>query len=157
MKSLTKAGYMTCVAIITALAGMILYIITSTTGYLAGTAMNPLPIIFTLVAMLLACVLVGAANKLNPLLVDLLVFVSASFIIASFALFLLERISLAADVYFIPVNYPLAEEVALNISIVGFVCYVISIISMIVVGFSDKVKTAETKSNTAEHTHMNEA
>ncbi|MFD2805563.1 hypothetical protein SAMN05216565_10791 [Litchfieldia salsa] len=148
MKSLTKSGWIICIAMSTALAGMILYIVTSTTGYLAGTTVDPLPIIFTVVAILLASTLVVATNRLNPLLIDLFVFTSAVLIIASFALFVLGRTSLAADVYFIPVNYPKEEEVALNISIVGLVSYFISIITMIIVGFSDKIRKDYSSNNT---------
>ena len=46
--------------------------------------------------------------------------------------------SLAADVYFIPVNYPQAEETALHLSIVGIVLYLASIIIMIVEALSAK-------------------
>lgn len=140
MNSLTKSGKMICIATITALAGLILFIVTSTTGYLAGSALDPLPIIFTAVAMLMTCVLIGASSKLNPLLTDLFVVASTVLIIISFAIFILARVRLAADIYFIPVNYPKAEEVALNISVVGFVCYLISIITMIIAAFSDKIR-----------------
>lgn len=140
MRSLTKSGWMICAAMITALAGMIIYIVTSTTGYLAGSTLDPLPIIFTALAILLACALVGATRKLKPLLIDLFVVASTVLIIVSFALFLLARVRLAADIYFIPVNYPKAEEVALNTSAVGFVCYLISIITMIIAAFSDKIR-----------------
>ncbi|BAM48409.1 hypothetical protein [Amphibacillus xylanus] len=142
IKNMTKSGLAICVAIITAFVGLILYIITSTTGYLAGSVLDPLPIIFTVVAIILACLLVGVKNKFSSFLIDLSVFATAVLLIASFSLFVLGRISLAADVYFIPVNYPEAEETALNISIVGLASYMISIISMIVVAFSDKIKNA---------------
>ncbi|GIO37734.1 hypothetical protein J41TS12_25950 [Paenibacillus antibioticophila] len=140
MKSLTRSGKMICIAAITALAGLILYIVTSTTGYLAGSALDPLPIIFSVVAILMACGLLIASSKLNPLLNDLLVVASTVLIIVSFAIFVLARVRLAADIYFIPVNYPKAEEVALNISAAGFVCYLISIIAMIIAAFSGKIK-----------------
>lgn len=140
MKSLTKSGWMICIASIAALAGLILYIVTSTTGYLAGSALDPLPIIFTVVALFLTCVLIGASNKLHPVMNDVLVVTSTVLIIVSFAIFILARVRLAADIYFIPVNYPKAEEVALNISIAGFVSYVISILAMIIAAFSDKIR-----------------
>lgn len=141
MKSLTKTGWMMCIAIMAALVGMVIYIVTSTTGYLEGTALNPLPIVFTSLAILLACAVVIVTNKLHPILNDLFVFASAVLIIVSFALFLLGRVSLAAEVYFIPVNYPEALEVALNISIVGLVFYLISIVMMIIVAFSGKIRS----------------
>lgn len=140
MKSLTKSGWLICVALVTSLAGMIFYIVTSTTGYLAGSTLNPTPIILTAVAILLVLLLVGATNKLHPLLIDLFIVGSTVFLIVSFALFLLGRVSLAADVYFIPVNYPQAEEAALNASLVGIALYLISIITMIIAGFAEKIR-----------------
>lgn len=140
MKSLTKSGWLICTSIIMALAGMAFYIFTSTKGFLAGSTLKLAPIIFTVVAIVLACVLVGVTNKLNPLLIDILVVVSTVLIIASFSLFVLGRVSLVADVYFIPVNYPKAEEIALNISLVGIGCYSISIITMIIAAFSSKIR-----------------
>lgn len=71
---------------------------------------------------------------------DVLVVTSTVLIIVSFAIFILARVRLAADIYFIPVNYPKAEEVALNISVVGFASYVISILAMIIAAFSDKIR-----------------
>ena len=59
-------------------------------------------------------------------------------LIGSFAVFVLARVSLAADVYFIPVNYPASEATALHISIVGAVCYLVGIVALIVEGFSAK-------------------
>ncbi len=141
MKGLTKSGWLLFVAILTALVGMILYIITSTTGYLAGSALKPAPILMTVVALILACALVVVTDKLQPLLTDLFVVASTVLLIFSFALFTLGRVSLAADVYFIPVNYPQAEEIALNISVVGVAFYLISIIAMIVVAFCSKIRS----------------
>lgn len=139
MKSLTKFGRMILVAMITSFIGMVFYIITSTTGYLAGSGLKILPIILTVIAILLAFVLIKE-SKLHPLLIDLFIVVSTVLLIVSFAYFTHGRISLAADVYFIPVNYPKAEEFALNLSIVGLICYMISIVSMIIVAFSDKIR-----------------
>ena len=43
-----------------------------------------------------------------------------------------ERKTLAADVYFIPVNYPQAEADALYLGIVGVAFYIVSIITLVV-------------------------
>ena len=53
----------------------------------------------------------------------------------SCVLFLYSRIDIAADVWFIPVNYPQAEKHTLVVSIVGVVFYLLSTISTIVAGF----------------------
>lgn len=50
----------------------------------------------------------------------------------------ISRVSLAADVYFIPVNYPASEASALHISIVGAALYIVADIVMIVTAFVKK-------------------
>lgn len=136
---LTKSGWAVCVAALAALAGLVFYLITSMTGFLAGTAMSPLPVVCTVAAILLALLLVGASNKLSPLVTDLFVMAATLLLIAGFALFAMSRVSLVADVYFIPVNYPQSEASALNLSIVGMVLYMVSIVAMIITAFSEKI------------------
>jgi hypothetical protein len=139
---LAKSGWLICAAAATALVGLIFYIITSVNGFLAGTAMNPLPIVFTAVGIILALLLVLAIKKQDSVLADLVMVAASAFLIAGFAFFVLSRVSLAADVYFIPVNYPQSEEFALNLSIIGLALYVTSIVMMIVASFSEKIKKA---------------
>ena len=69
---------------------------------------------------------------------DVLLVAADVCLIGSFAVFVLARVSLAADVYFIPVNYPASEATALHISVVGAVCYLVGIVALIVEGFSAK-------------------
>lgn len=53
--------------------------------------------------------------------------------------FAMGRVTLVADVYFIPVNYPQAEASALNLSIVGMALYLVAIAAMIITAFSEKI------------------
>lgn len=136
---LAKSGLSVWVALVTAVIGLVVYLVTSFTGYLAGSATNPAPIVCTVIAIVLAVVLAAAGDKLGRGVLDLAVLATTALLIASFALFALGRVSLVADVYFIPVNYPAAEETALNISIVGLVSYLVSIVAMIAACFSGKL------------------
>lgn len=136
---LAKSGLSVWVALVTAVIGLVVYLVTSFTGYLAGSATNPAPIVCTVIAIVLAVVLAAASDKLGGGVLDLAVLAATALLIASFALFALGRVSLVADVYFIPVNYPAAEETALNISIVGLVSYLVSIVAMIAACFSGKL------------------
>ena len=136
---LTKSGWSVCVAAVSALAGLVFYLITSVTGFLSGTAMSPLPIVCTVAAILLALVLVCAAKTLSPLATDFFVVAAALLLIAAFALFAMGRVTLVADVYFIPVNYPQAEASALNLSIAGRALYLVAIAAMIITAFSEKI------------------
>lgn len=136
---LAKSGLSVWVALVTAVIGLVVYLVTSFTGYLAGSTTNPAPIVCTVIAIVLMAVLAAAGDKLGGAVLDLAVLAATVLLIASFALFALGRVSLVADVYFIPVNYPAAEETALNISIVGLVSYLVSIVAMIAACFSGKL------------------
>ena len=116
-------------AAICALAGLIVYIVTSVTGYLAASPVN----IFPMVAGAAAVVLMGA--KLSGTAVDVMMLFSIVLLLYSFYEFVIGRVSLAADVYFIPVNYPASEATALHISLAGIALYVIADIAVIVAAF----------------------
>lgn len=135
---ITKADSVTIVSMIAALVGMVIYIVTSVTGYLAASAVNPWPIICTVVCMVLLLANVFSKEKFTPVLRDLMTAAGFVMLLVSFYFFVMGRVTLAADVYFIPVNYPAAEEQALHISIVGVVFYLISLIALITVGFREK-------------------
>ena len=124
------------VAIVGALAGLIVYIVTSTTGYLAGGGISALLIAMTVVALLVLAADIFLKDRLGAVARDLALLGSLALIAASFALFILARVPLAADVYFIPVNYPQAEETALNISLVGLALYLIAVLALLIESFS---------------------
>lgn len=121
-----------------ALAGFVFYLVTSFTGYLAQSTVNPIPVICSVAALVLLCACWFAGKSLSPLLRDLLTVAAGVLLIVNFVFFALSRVSLAADVYFIPVNYPKAEETALYLSLVGIALYLVSIITMIVEALSAK-------------------
>lgn len=135
---ITKADSVTIVSLIAALVGMVIYIVTSVTGYLAASAVNPWPIICTVVCVVLLLANILSGEKFTPVLRDLMTAAGFVMLLVSFYFFVMGRVILAADVYFIPVNYPAAEAQALHISIVGVVFYLISLIALITVGFREK-------------------
>lgn len=128
--------------IVAALAGLVglgFYIFTSLTGYLANSAMNMMPVVCTLAALAALIVLFLRGNGMGQLPRDLLVLCAGVLLIVSLALFMMARVSLAADVHFIPVNYPAAEETSLNLSIVGAVFYLISTLGTIAAAFQKEI------------------
>lgn len=131
-----KASLREIIALVLAVAGLAVYIVTSTTGYLAGTAMNVLPIVLTVVAVAALVVDIALGSRLPAVVRDLCVVGASALLAASIALFVMSRVTLAADVYFIPVNYPAAEADALHISIAGVVCYLLADIALIVEAFA---------------------
>lgn len=132
-------GWITIAAAVFALIGMIIYIVTSTTGFMAGEEINGLLIVFTLVAVLALLVAALMSDRLDDRVVGGILFVSVVLLAVGFCLFINARVQLFADVYFIPVNYPEGEGTALNISIVGYVFYVLALVGTIVAGFAEKI------------------
>lgn len=126
------------VAAVTVLAGLLFYIVTSFSGYLANSAVNPAPIVCSVVALALIAAVFAAGGRLPALIRDLLLMAAGVLVIISLSLFAMRSVSLAADVYFIPVNYPQAEETALNLSIAGIVLYLASLVTLIAEAFSSK-------------------
>ena len=126
------------IATIAALAGMIVYIITSVTGYLAASAVNPWPIVCTAASIILLAVIIFLNRRLQAGITDVLVILASILLLVSFYFFVLSRVQLAADVYFIPVNYPASEASALHISIVGVALYLIADIAVITAAFAGK-------------------
>ena len=139
-KVINKSNLILWIAAIAALIGMIIYIVTSVIGYLADAAMNPMPVICTVIAIILAGVAAVGEEKVNAVVYDILIVLINVMLLVSFYWFILGRVSLAADVYFIPVNYPASEASALHISIVGAALYIVADIVMIVTAFVKKKK-----------------
>lgn len=131
-----KAAAREIVALVLAVAGLVVYIVTSVTGYLAGTAMNPLPVAFTVVAVIALLADIVMNDRLPGVARDAIVVASSALLVASMAMFIMARVTLAADVYFIPVNYPATEATALHISIAGAVCYLLADVMLIVEAFA---------------------
>lgn len=130
MKKADKTAPMLAFAAAAALAGLAVYLYTSLTGYLAAAAMSLVPVACTAVALAaLAAVLLG---RLSGLARDAAVALASAMLLASLYQFVLARVALAADVYFIPVNYPAAEAAALHISIVGAVLYLLADLALII-------------------------
>lgn len=134
----TKLNPKMIVAAAAGVIGLAVYGYTSLTGYLAASATSTLPVALTLAALVCLALRQFAGDKMPAVLSDVLLVAADVCLIGSFTVFVLARVSLAADVYFIPVNYPASEATALHISIVGAVCYLVGIVALIVEGFSAK-------------------
>ena len=59
-------------------------------------------------------------------------------LIGCISFFAMDRVKLAADVWFIPVNRPATEDVALYCSLAGVALYLISFVTVTVKAFSHK-------------------
>ncbi len=138
----TKTKSVSCLLWVSAAAGLIglgVYLYTSFTGYLASSGASLSTILCTAAAVVLMALAAAVRDKMPPVGADLLVMVSTLLLIVGFAFFALVRVPLAADVYFIPVNYPAAEATALHTSIVGLVFELVGIVCGIAAAFSSKL------------------
>ncbi|MBS5062927.1 MAG: sodium:proton antiporter [Hungatella hathewayi] len=133
-----KKNGVTVAAVLMAAAGMVIYLVTSMTGYLASSAVNPWPVVCTVAAVVMLVVSAGMGSKMTAVMGDILVMAASVLLLVSFYYFVLARVQLAADVYFIPVNYPASEATALHISVAGAVLYLLADIAVIVKAFSKK-------------------
>lgn len=132
---LDKTDYAVGLAAAASLIGLAIYIFTSVSGYLASSPVNWLPVAGTGIAVILMAVLIFMKEKFSLLAADSMMIGSAALLLYSIYEFVLGRVSLAADVYFIPVNYPPSEAAALHISIAGLVLYFAADLAMITAAF----------------------
>lgn len=123
------------VAVVAAVAGLGVYVVTSTTGYLAGRALDPLVVLLTALAVVALVAGLVLRERLGAVVRDVLLVGSVAGLCAAMALFLLARVPLAADVYFIPVNYPAAEATTLHVSFVGLGLYLVAVLALVVEAF----------------------
>lgn len=139
IKKQTVFGWITLAAAVLGLIAMIIYIVTSTTGYMAGQPVSALPIVFTIIAVLGLGAMFALADKLDKRIVGAILFVIDVLLAVSLCLFVVDRVQLFADIYFIPVNYPEGEGSALNSSIVGMVFYALALVCVVVTGFAKQL------------------
>lgn len=122
------------VSVAAAAVGLVFYFVTTMTGYLAGSAPNFLVIACSAAAILLLAAL--AFGRLRGGARDVTILAAGFLLIAGMILFALDRTSLAADLYFIPVNYPASEQTAFNLSVVGIAGYLAAIVADMAAAFS---------------------
>ncbi|WP_282945206.1 hypothetical protein [Cellulomonas endometrii] len=126
------------VAAVAGVGGVAVYLVTSTTGYLAGRSLDPLVIVLTVAGLAAVVLDLTAGHRFTAVVRDLLLVGSVAALSAGMALFLLARVPLAADVYFIPVNYPAAEATTLHLSFVGLGLYLVAVLALVVESFAAK-------------------
>lgn len=120
-------------ALVCSVAGLAIYLASSMTGYLAGKGLSAVVIVCTLLAWVcLAPVELARLDGEQSVVASMRSLAAEVFLLIAFAVFAMSRVRLAADVYFIPVNYPPSEQTALNWSILGVAGYAVAIVAVIV-------------------------
>lgn len=126
------------VAMAATLIGLVIYIVNSTTGYMAGQGMSVPLIVLSVVAVIALVLRAAVRDRLSAVLADALLIAPEVMLLVSFAQFVLARVRLAADIYFIPVNYPASEQTSLNVALIGVGCYLVAIIALVIESFTAK-------------------
>ena len=120
-------------ALVCSVAGLAIYLASSMTGYLAGKGLSAVVIVCTLLAWVcLAPVELARLDGEQSVVASMRSLAAEVLLLVAFAVFVMSRVRLAADVYFIPVNYPPSEQTALNWSILGVAGYAVAIVAVIV-------------------------
>ena len=125
-------------ATVTALAALVIYLVTSLTGFMAGKAMNIWPVVLTVASSSIPRLFAADKMKKPSALKDIVIVLTGFALIGCISFFAMDRVKLAADVWFIPVNRPATEDVALYCSLAGVALYLISFVTVTVKAFSHK-------------------
>lgn len=143
LKKLGVAGYASILGAVFSLVAMIIYIVNSTTGYLAGSSVNALPIIFAILAILLFVVKVALPEKLQNHWLDSFILLAAVVLLSvSICVFVDARTDVAGNQWFIPGMATDAQGACLSVAIAGVVFYVLAVVAAIVAGFCGTKKKA---------------
>lgn len=139
LKKLGVDGYASILGAVFSLVAMIIYIANSTTGYLAGSSMNALPVVFAILAIILFIVKVALPEKLQNHWVESFLLLAAVVLLSvSIAVFVDARTDVAGNQWFIPGMATDAQGACLSGAIAGVVFYVLAVLAGVVAGFCPK-------------------
>jgi hypothetical protein len=138
-KKTNAFGKILCVSGLLALAGLIVYLINTLTGYMSSlhTAIAPLVVILPAVAILCAVFLTMKPTALKGL-TGIATFVLAVLMGVATVFFVKERVDVIGDMLN-PVNHPDTQKTAVILSIVGIALYFLSFLGLVITTGSDKL------------------
>ena len=131
-------GWILCVSAAIALVGIIVYIVNTTTGDIAGSPVNALVILLPVLVIACAVVLFLKPDLLNDTLTGIVTFVLAVLMAAATILFIVDRVEVVGDMLN-PVNHPDSQVTAVTWSIVGIVLYFVSFLGTAVTTLSNRL------------------
>ncbi len=124
-KKVNVFGKVLCVSAILALIGVVVYIINSSVGYLAGTGLNVLTILLPLIVVVLSLLLMFVPNLVNDTITGIVTFLMSVGMGYAVITFVVARVDLIADLLN-PVNHPANEYTAFTWAIIGIVLYLLA-------------------------------
>ncbi|MCM1441333.1 MAG: hypothetical protein NC131_19325 [Roseburia sp.] len=139
MKKVNAFGYILCVSAALALVGMVVYIVNTTTGYLAGNAaLNIAVILLPIVVAACAVFLFLKPDAFSDTITGIVTFALAVLMAVATVLFVTERVDVIGDMLN-PVNHPDTQATAVTWAIVGIVLYLVSFLGAAVTTLSDRL------------------
>lgn len=139
IKKISVSGWCVLASALLAFIGMIVFAASATTGFLGGQKWSAAPVVCTVIMVLVAAALVFFGDKLGKFAPACL-FVVLALLLTSLMIVFTDRMEIISDVYFIPVNHPASEDVAMTNTIVSLVFYILSTVALIVAGFGKGLK-----------------
>lgn len=121
-------------SVVLALVALIIYIVNSTTGELAGSEMDMIPIWLTIVSMALLLILFGAGKKLNHWIATIAMLAIVVMLTMCIVLLSFGREAVATNL-FIPGMATPGQISCVTVVIVCAAFYVLSIIALIIASF----------------------
>lgn len=121
-------------SVVLALVALIIYIVNSTTGELAGSEMDMIPIWLTIVSMALLLILFGAGKKLNHWIATIVMLAIVVMLTMCIVLLSFGREAVAINL-FIPGMATPGQISCVTVAIVCAAFYVLSIIALIIASF----------------------
>ena len=121
-------------SVVLALVALIIYIVNSTTGELAGSEMDMIPIWLTIVSMALLLILFGAGKKLTHWIAAIVLFAIGVMLTMCIVLLSFGREAVATNL-FIPGMATPGQISCVTVAIVCEAFYVLSISALIIASF----------------------
>ncbi len=150
IKKQTVFGWLSAAAGVLALVALIVYCVNSDTGYFANQTTDSLPIAFAVISIVL---LIGApivADKMDSRIAPVFVLIAAVLMSTAACVYIWDRLSLFADMWFIPLDPPAKEAAALAPTMCGIIFYFVSAVVAVAACFGKLNKTTEAAAEAAK-------
>ena len=138
-KNTNAFGKILCVSGLLALAGLIVYLVNTLSGYMASLHTTVAPLVVILPAAVILCALfLTMKPKALKGLTGIATFVLAVLMGVATVFFVKERVDVIGDMLN-PVNHPDTQKTAVTVSIVGIALDFLSCVGLVITTGSDKL------------------
>ncbi len=131
VKKQNAFGWVLMAGAVLALIGLIVYIVNSTTGYIAGEPVNAIPIVLPILSILGAVALWLYSEKLDDRITGVATFVLAVLMAISIVMLLVARIDVMGDLLN-PIEHSAAQIKTVNVAIIAIVFNALSFVAFVV-------------------------